>query len=101
MTSRTAQQTMDLSFTNGRMELKWNPIDFNFRWTIDGWYEFDRRAAHRAALAARNVEARRLRAAGRVVKTWTVSGNLITKGGIGSGFPHIEEVVSIYGLTVH
>jgi hypothetical protein len=103
MNKQMLRGAMDLSFTtrNGQttIELKWNPIDLFFRWTIDGWYEFDRKAAHKAALAARNTEARRLRAAGKTVRTWTVGGQLITKGGIGSGHPQIEEVVNVYGLT--
>jgi len=75
-----------------------NPINFGFRWVGD-WYEFDSEAAHKAALAARNAEAKRLRAAGLSVSVWTNRGQLITRGGIGSGHPQIENIVTVYGLT--
>ena len=76
-----------------------NPIDYGFRWTAD-WYEFDSAAAHKAAMQARNKEASALVKAGRKVKKWSQSGNLMSRGGIGSGKPHIEVVVTVYGFNV-
>ena len=76
-----------------------NPANFHFQWT-ESWYEWDRKAAHKAALAARNKEARRLRKQGRRVVCETLRGQTITRGGIGTGHPQIDMVVSGYMLTV-
>jgi hypothetical protein len=73
-----------------------NPADFAFSWTPDGWYQWNRDAAHKAAMQARNAEAKRLRAKGcRVIRT-SLPGQLISRGGIGSGHPHIEMFVTCY-----
>ncbi len=77
----------------------YNPIDFCFAWTEDGWYSWDGKAAHKAALAARNAEARKLRKEGRQVFTFSLPDQLISRGGIGSGRPHIEHFVTVYGLN--
>jgi len=79
---------------------RFNPLHFGFTWTSDGWYEFDHVATHKAARAARDAEARRLRKAGHKVRCWTNNNQLVSQGGIGSGKPHIELIVSVYGLTV-
>ena len=77
-----------------------NPINFGFTFTDDGWYTFDRKTATKAALQARNAEAKKLTQAGRIVRKWSSANQLISKGGIGSGRPHIEEVVTVYGFNV-
>lgn len=77
-----------------------NPVDYQFAWTKD-WYEWDRTAAHKAARQARDVEAKKLKAEGKTVKKYTESGQLITRGGIGSGKPELEFVVSVYCLTAY
>lgn len=75
-----------------------NPIDFGFEWTAT-WYNWNRTEAHKQALAARNKEAKRLREQGKRVHCRTLKNQRITRGGIGSGHPHIEQVVSVYMLT--
>ena len=77
----------------------YNPANYNFTWT-DGWYAWDSKAAHKAALSARNAKVKELRAAGRIVRPFTLSGQLITRGGIGSGKPEITMFCSCYGLNV-
>ena len=79
-------------------ERLFNPIDYGFKFTDDGWYTFDRVAATKAAKQARNAHARMLRRMGETVKTFSEPGQLITKGGIGSGHPQIEEIITIYGI---
>lgn len=76
-----------------------NPIDHGFRW-VDDWYEFDSTQAHQAAKDARDQEARRLKATGRKVKRGTVRNQLISRGGIGSGHPHIDLFVHVYTVGV-
>jgi hypothetical protein len=76
-----------------------NPINYNFRWTEDGWYEWDAKAARKDALKARNTLAKQLRAEGKTVSVFTLKDQLVSKGGIGSGRPHIEEFVNSYGLN--
>lgn len=80
--------------------LVFNPLDFGFKWTEDGWYTFDHKAAHRAAMSARNAAAKRAKKMGRTVRCSTSSNQLMSKGGIGSGNPHIELIVNVYRLEV-
>ena len=82
------------------MQQTFNPIDYGFEWTEDGWYSFDENA-RKEALRARNKEAKRLREQGYNVRCFTLSNQLMSKGGIGSGRPHIQLVVSVYGLNAH
>ena len=77
-----------------------NPLHYGFAWTTDGWYTFDHTAAHKAAKADRDSEARRLRKAGHKVRCSVAKNNLMSQGGIGSGKPHIELSVDVYRLTV-
>ena len=94
------RMAVEPTLSNRTVDMKWNPIDFGFSFTLDGWYQWDSKGAHKAALKARNAEVKKLRAAGRTVRTWRCGGQLITKGGIGTGHPQIEEIVSVYGLTI-
>jgi hypothetical protein len=82
------------------MQKIFSPLDYGFTWT-DGWYTFDYKAAHAAALKARNAEAKRLRAAGKQVVTFALPDQLMSRGGIGSGYPHIELHVNCYGLNAY
>lgn len=81
-----------------------NPADFEFQWTQDGtqygWYEWDREAAHKAAKRERDAAARAARKQGFEAKCWSNSGQLITRGGIGSGRPEIEMVVTVFHVTI-
>ena len=77
-----------------------NPADYHFEWTADGWYTWDRDAAHKNAMGARNVEAQRLKSLGHKVKKTSMPGNLITRGGIGSGRPEISMFVTVYMVEV-
>ena len=82
------------------MQKTFNPVNYNWKWTED-WYEWDSKAAHKAALKARNAEAKQLRAEGKVVKCFSNPNQLISRGGIGSGNPHIEVIVNCYGFNVY
>ena len=75
-----------------------NPVDFTFRWTPD-WYTWNRTEGQKQALAARNAKAKELRGQGKQVRCQTLKGQRITRGGIGSGHPQIEQVVNVYMLT--
>jgi hypothetical protein len=75
-----------------------NPAEYCFKWTTD-WYTWDRKRAHSEALKARNAEAKKLRASGYHVRTWTLKDQLITRGGIGSGKPEISMVVNCYAVN--
>jgi len=90
-----------MTFSNGSIQTIFNPVDFGFEWTTDGWYTFDATTAQKAARRARDVEAKRLRAEGRTVYPFSLAGQLISRGGIGSGRPHIEVVVNCYGLNAY
>lgn len=77
----------------------YNPIDTDyFRWTDDGWYTFDRPAAHKQAKHVRDCRVRSLRAVGKTVRVWTLRNQRITRGGIGTGHPEIDLVVNVYML---
>ena len=80
-----------------------NPINYGFEWTKDGWYDFDHKAAHKAARQARDAAAKSLRRTlgKKAVTCHTNSNQLMSRGGIGSSKPHIEVIVNVYRLTVH
>lgn len=79
-----------------RLQETFNPVDYGFQWTDDGWYKWARQPAHKAALQDRNARARELKRAGWTVRKSTLSSQLIRRGGIGSGKPDIEMVASVY-----
>lgn len=72
----------------------------HFRWTDNNWYEFDHVAAHQAAKKQRDDHAADLRKRGYLVKKFTHAKQLMTMGGIGTGNPQIELIVTCYGLNV-
>ena len=72
-----------------------NPIDYDFRWTKD-WYEWDSKSAHQAAVADRDKRAADLKKKGYKVQKGTSRGQLVRRGGIGSGHPEIDEIVTVY-----
>lgn len=75
-----------------------NPIDYTFKWTED-WYEWDREAAHKAAIGARNAEAKRLNALGFGVQKRSLQNQLMSMGGIGSDKPHVNLIVNCYMIN--
>ncbi len=81
-----------------------SPLSYGFRWIADGtehwWYEYDGKDAERAALKARNAEAKRLTKAGRTVRKISLGRQLVSRGGIGTPNPHIELVIPVYGLEI-
>ena len=82
------------------MDETFNPVDFGFEWTEDGWYEWDRDAGHEAARKARKERMYELRKQGYIVRKRTMAGQRVTVGGIGTGRPQITQVVTIYGLEI-
>ena len=78
---------------------KFNPIDFGFTWTAD-WYDWDSANGHELAKKARDERARELRRQGFKVKKSTHAKQLISRGGIGSGHPHVEFWVNVYRIFV-
>jgi hypothetical protein len=81
------------------MQLAFNPVDYHFEWTSDGWYSWDKAAAVKAARKARDEAARRLKAEGRDVHKWSLPGQRITRGGIGSGNPEVDFHATVYYLN--
>lgn len=76
-----------------------SPTDYGFRWTED-WYEYDGKPAEQAARRARDQEAKEMKKAGHGIKKYSLGKQLVSKGGIGSGRPHIELSVPVYGLLI-
>lgn len=70
--------------------------DFGFRWTEDGWYEYD---GEKAALWARNALAKSLKVRGFTPRKFSLGNQLRSFGGIGSGRPHIEIWTKSYGVN--
>lgn len=77
-----------------------SPLDYGFSWT-ENWYEWDSKSAKKIALQERNKEAKRLEREGYTVKKFTLSNQLCSRGGIGSGHPHVEFVVNVYGYNAY
>lgn len=74
-------------------------VDFGFRWTSDGWYEYDGAEAERKALATRNARVRELKARGHKPRPFSLGLQLLSRGGIGSGRPHVEILTKCYGIN--
>jgi len=74
-----------------------NTIDYRFTWTSD-WYKWEGAEAKKDAMRARNAEAKRLRAEGWTVKVGS-NAALMSRGGIGSGHPHIELWSTVYTIS--
>ncbi len=81
------------------MQKSFLPIDYKFEWTED-WYKWDAEAGRTAALKARNAEAKRLKDKGHTVRKFSLRDQLISRGGIGSGKPHIELHMTCFLLNV-
>ena len=77
-----------------------NPVNFHFEWDGD-WYKWDAKAGRKAALKARNDEAKRLEQEGYRVSKFSLPGQLSRRGGVGSGHPDVEFVVNCYGLNAY
>ena len=75
-----------------------NPIDYFFSWTKDGWYTWEASLARKEAMKKRNEYAKELKSQGYKVVKSSLRDQLITRGGIGSGNPQVEFVVNCYGL---
>jgi hypothetical protein len=95
----TATMTTGTCVRDCDRERNFNPINFGFTWT-EGWYSWDQKAAHAAARRDRDGMMRSLRQIGRTVKATSQAGCLMSRGGIGSGHPYIEEIVTVYGYIV-
>lgn len=78
-------------------QTSFNPANY-MEWT-ENWYNFDSKEAHKRAMKARNAEAKRLKATGKQVFCGSRPGQLITRGGIGSGHPEISMIVTVYYLS--
>lgn len=78
-----------------------NPANYTFEWTTDGWYKWDSDAAHKAARKDRDAQAKAAKADRKTVTKFSRSGQLISRGGIGSGRPHIEMFVTVYGFNAY
>lgn len=96
-------------------EKTFNPINYGFKWVAVegneyGWYEFDSTEAHRQAKADRDFnvkilkeEQQRTATFGQAilcnVRRHSLKNQLMKRGGIGSGHPEIEELVTVYSVT--
>jgi len=80
---------------DGSVTGSFSPVDYDWKWTKD-WYDWDSKAGHKKAMQERNKVAAEYKAKGYTVKKSTVRGQLITRGGIGSGHPQIEEIVTVF-----
>ena len=83
-----------------------NPVDFQFEWTpvasgtgSTGWYRWDAVRGHLEAKRARDEAARRLRREGHRVRSFRLANQVISRGGVGTKYPHIDFVVVVYGLS--
>lgn len=78
----------------------YSPIDFFFCWTPDGWYSWDKTAATKRARKERDELAKEFKNKGRSVQKFSLPHQLVRRGGIGSGHPEIDQVVTCFGLNV-
>lgn len=74
-------------------------VDYGFRWTDDDWYEYDGKVAEQAALRARNAFAKKLKDQGHSPVKFSLGSQLVSRGGIGSGKPHVDVWTKAYGVN--
>jgi len=77
-----------------------NPVDYGFEWTDIGWYKFDRREAHKKAMRERNRMAKVMKDRGHTIRKFSLPKQMITRGGIGSNYPEINVLVTVYGFNI-
>lgn len=86
------------------MQEIFNAISFGFEWVLqpDGsyWYNFDANEAAKKAKAARDKRAKELADRGMKIKKFSSGRNLMSRGGIGTPYPHIEVLATSYGFNV-
>ena len=98
-----------MEYTSGifGFDVVYNPIDFTFRWTPPedesnrfdvGWYEWDYEEAHRLAQKKRDEDWHRLKAQGHKVRRYSTKNQRMRRGGLGTGHPQIDLVVTVYGI---
>jgi hypothetical protein len=73
--------------------------DYGFKWTADGWYTYDGKIAEKTALIERNALAKELKSKGMNPVKFSLPMQLVSRGGIGSGKPHIELYTRSYGVN--
>ena len=89
------------------IQQNYSPTDYAFEWTKPepgktfGWYKWDRQAGTKAALQARNAEAKRLKGLGYLVTKYTMKDQQLTLGGIGTPYPEVNFTVNVYMLSAH
>lgn len=81
-------------------QYRFNPADYCFSWTEDGWYTWDSEEAHRQARQARDSAARTMQGSGLVLRKGSSPGQLVTRGGIGTPHPEVTLPVTVYYLEV-
>jgi len=75
----------------------YDPTDYCFQWTDDGWYTWDRERAHKVARKDRDDTARDLFwRRGRKIRKSSIRNQTITKGGVGTPYPEITLTCTIY-----
>jgi len=79
-------------------EKHFNPVDYFFTWTED-WFEWDFVRAEQKARQDANELYFRLRRERKNPRKRTLKNQLITRGGIGSGHPQIEQIVDVFYVT--
>lgn len=81
------------------MQKSFLPINYGFKWTEE-WYQWDADAGRTAALKDRNAEAKRFKGEGHTVRKSSHRDQLISRGGIGSGKPHISLYMTCFLIDV-
>lgn len=75
-------------------------IKEHFKWTEDGWYTWDEKAARKTALANRKARIKELRAQGKTVTPFNLGTQLRTLGGIGTDKPQIEILTGGFWINI-
>lgn len=75
-----------------------SPANYTFA-LVGDWYEWDGKAAKAQAMAARSALCKELKAQGIAYRLFSLPGQDITRGGIGSGHPEISLQCSCFGVN--
>lgn len=82
------------------MQRIYNPIKFEFSFNDENLYTWHSKNAHKIARQQRDADAKEWKRRGYRVKKFSLQNQLVKAGGIGSGNPEINEIVTCYGFNV-
>jgi hypothetical protein len=85
--------------TQNNSEILFNPAFYEFKWTDDNWYRWDKRTAHRMAKMERDTLLKKFLREGSLVKAFDRKNQEVVLGGeVGGNKLSVTASVTVYGI---